>query len=496
LPRPAQAADISQLKDSRVAALQGKIRRARIFAAYEQLAAIYERAGYYEQASALLREEAAAYRAKGLTDAAIIKEMRAAELDTDLHVLVDTPGSARAAGGLYTGASLEPVLGCYSGAFIDRDDGLGEAFLADGQLHRSPAQFAAVTGRNPGSLFIYLSYGRPFPAAWVRRLKAANVIPQIAWEPANLNQVRDDAYLRRFAEDLKAADWPVFIRFASEMNGYWTPYHGNPSLYRQKFRLVHRILHEATPQVATIWCVNNPPLANAFDYYPGDDGCDWVGVNFYSVPWHENNRQRPAFTENPLALLEPIYQRYAKRKPIAICEYAASHQAALDMKPIPDFAEEKLSLVYGALPLLYPRVKLIDWFDMNTMRYPMPGKTLNDYLLTEDKQVLSAWQRETAHPAYLTARELLGDPIPPIEKPLQDAQCGTSATVRVWTKTHSSQSRLWVELDGKLIYGFRKTGAHTVPLENLIAGKHTLRALLYDDQSRFRTASTAVFTVK
>src|SRR5690606_26333908 len=163
---------------------------------------------------------------------------------------------------------------------------------------------------------------------------------QIAWEPKNLNDVQDNKYLRDCARFLRKLDWPVFIRFAGEMNGAWTPYHRDPIAYRNKFRLVHKVLTSTAPKVATIWAVNSIPLENIPRYYPGDDGCDWVGINLYSVPFYDNNRNRPAFQDDPLTLIEPIYARYAARKPIAIGEYAASHQAALDKVLRTDFAVE------------------------------------------------------------------------------------------------------------------------------------------------------------
>jgi hypothetical protein len=117
-------------------------------------------------------------------------------------------------------------------------------------------------------------------------------------------------------------------------------------------------------------------------YYPGDDGCDWVGINLYSVAYYDNNPRRPAFQDNPLALIDPIYKMYAARKPIAICEYAASHMAAVDRKPRVGLAVEKMSLLYGALPRLYPRIKMIDWFNMNNLLNARPGRQLNNYSLT------------------------------------------------------------------------------------------------------------------
>jgi hypothetical protein len=300
-------------------------------------------------------------------------------------------------------ARLEPAAGSYIGAFIDRDDELGESFFDENhQTHHSSRDWAQLVGKPHSSYFMYLRYGQRFPHAWVQHLKENGAIPHIAWEPTSLAQVKDDAYLRDFAREAARANWPIFFRFASEMNGFWTPYHGNPALYRQKFRLVHQTLHKYAPLAATIWCVGNPPLGNVMQYYPGDDGCDWVGVNFYSVPFVENDRRRPAFDHNPLSLLEPVYRMFAARKPIAICEYAASHQAGVDRVSRPEFAESKLLTLYGSLPRLYPRVKLVNWFSMNSIRYSVPGKTLSNYSLGENSRVLAAYRRVVAEPYFLS----------------------------------------------------------------------------------------------
>ncbi|RYG68708.1 hypothetical protein EON80_11090, partial [bacterium] len=421
------------LKDPRIPDLQRKIDRAKIFGAYDGLIDIYKKNGLFDAAAQLERAQVPLYEKKKLKDAAIIHANNAGSLDNQLELYADVTTTAKGAGKLYTGAPLEPVLGCYSGAFIDRDDTLGAGFqTANWQTHRTPEQFLAKSGRLPGSLFIYLQYGRPFPTEWVLKLKEANVIPHIAWEPKSLAAVQNDDYLHGFARAAREADWPVFIRFASEMNGFWTPYNGNPKLYREKFRLVHRILHQHAPRLATIWCVNNPPLANALDYYPGDDACDWVGVNLYSVPFHENRRDKPAFDESPLALLDPIYNRFAVKKPIAICEFAAAHQSAVDMKVIPDFAIDKINQLYGALPLKYPRVKMINWFNMDTIKYPTPGKSRNNYLLMKHPRVIKAWREATGSAHFLTGYQRLADQLPPLARPLNTQKLTGRVRVRVW----------------------------------------------------------------
>lgn len=482
--------------DPRIPALQAKIQRARVFGAYRDLIEIYKRAGWYDEAARLHLEQAPLYEKRGFTDAALIQRNEARNLQSELQVFSDVQLPAQALGRLSTGAPAEPIHGCYLGAFIDRDDSLGPTFFDENyQSHRSPEQFFGATGRLPGSLFMYIAYGQPFPRAWLERLKHAGCIPHLAWEPASLGQVKDDEYLNSFAKGLRALDWPVFIRFASEMNGRWTPYYGNPALYRQKFRLVNQVLHRHAPRVATVWCVNNPPWNNAYAYYPGDDGCDWVGVNFYSVAYHENDRSQPGFEENPLALLDPIYNRYASKKPIAICEFAASHQSTVEARPHDQFAIDKMKLVYGALPLLYPRVKLIDWFDMNTIKYPSPGKTRSNYVLTEKPRILRSWREATDHPFYLSQYQHLGDKLPPVARPLNRLTVPNGATIRLWARTFDPRARVFVALDDKMVASSEASGAIAFKL-NATPGSHVMTAYLYDSKRRFQRQTSAAFTVR
>ena len=346
-------------RDATIAQLEAKNAKFPTFAVYEKLAEHYLQLGNNAQAARIYRIEAALYRRKGLTDAAQILENRAAQNETVVRVFARRPDAPDN----YSGAPLEPKRGAYIGAFIDRDDALQVLFPGDNfQTHRFPSEFESRAGRRLGSVFTYVKWGN-FPRKWLQMCKEQGVIPQIAWEPDDLNQVQDDAYLRDCEQFLGELNWPVWVRFAGEMNGDWTPYHGNPQLYKEKFALVHRVLHGGNARVATVWCVNSIPLDNIHDYYPGDANCDWVGVNLYSAPFADNDRTREAFRQSPLTLLDPIYRKYGARKPIAICEYAASHQSKVDRVMRPDFAVEKMSLLYGALPLLYPRVKMISWFD-------------------------------------------------------------------------------------------------------------------------------------
>ncbi|MCX7597690.1 MAG: glycosyl hydrolase, partial [Armatimonadetes bacterium] len=209
----------------------------------------------------------------------------------------------------------EPAYGCYIGAYVELDPTVkGDV---DG--------FERLVGKKHLSYFRYVGYGQPFPFAWVKELKARGQVPHIAWEPnQGLDAVQDDEYLRGWAEAARRADVPIFLRFASEMNGNWQAWSGDPALYVEKWRLVYRVMHQIAPKVIMVWCPFAVPQGSITSYYPGDEYVDWVGVNIYSVKRHDGDPNKIA-GQDPRDLLRYVYKLYAPRKPIAICEYAATH---------------------------------------------------------------------------------------------------------------------------------------------------------------------------
>ena len=464
------------VSDVGITAIKTKLSRYPTSAGYRRLAERSIQLQMFPEAVAAFKSEAAIYRKKGLNDAALIVENKAARYETQLLIFEERAPTSNEMKKLDTRARLEPKSGIYLGAFIDRDDRLKEIFRGvNYQIHRHPQEFAQLVGKPHASHFTYVAYGRPAPRAWLEMCKRENVIPHIAWEPKSLKEVKDDKYLQDFAKALRDLEWPVFIRFAGEMNGFWTPYHKDPILYRVKFRLVHQVLHRYAPRAATIWCVNSVPSQTIANYYPGDDGCDWVGVNFYNAPFYDNDVRRSALLDSPLSLLDPVYKRYAARKPIAICEYGASHMAAVDKKLRNEFAIEKMTLLYGALPRLYPRVKMINWFNSDNLKHAKVGRQLNNYSLTEQEKILSAYQKLVA-PSYFLG-EIPGEILNADKasagfvkahfsmRANQDAS--TSNQWSMWVKTYVARPKVFFAVGKKIIYAGQGNGAHTLNLDQL-----------------------------
>jgi hypothetical protein len=306
-------------------------------------------------------------------------------------------------------AKFEPAKGCYLGAFVMSDENVG----------KDMGTWEETVGKGHASYLRYVGYGQPFPAEWVKQVRRVGAVPNLAFEPNDgLKDVKDSDYLRNFARTAAASGGPVFLRFASEMNGNWTAYHGNPKVYREKFQMVARIFHQEAPNVAMVWTPYCMPNDKIPYYYPGDAAVDWVGVNIYSVHHHNGRRTLPAGHEDPTRLLEPIYRRYAARKPIQISEYAATTFCRACKTAMPAFAIAKMQKMYGSLPTRFPRVKMIYWFSWDTIA---SGAAENNYSVASNEQVLATYRNLVRQPYFLArlpqaparAKEAANPLIPP-----------------------------------------------------------------------------------
>jgi len=293
----------------------------------------------------------------------------------------------------YQLAKYEPQKGVYLGAYV----------LQDSTINYDMARFNELTGKKHASFFKYVGYGQPCPEDWLEDVREVGAVPHIAWEPNDgLDVVQDDTYLRTFARKLKEYGEPVFLRFASEMNGDWTAYHGDPEKYIEKWRLVHNVMEEEAPNVMMVWTVFTFPQATIMEYYPGDEYVDWVGVNIYNVIYHNNNPKQRADHEDPLELLDYVYNTFSERKPIQISEFGATHFTITDNKEYVDFAIAKITRMYEGLKTKYPRVKSIFYFDVNNLVDGVAGRRINNYAITDNEKILNTYAKLINNSHYLS----------------------------------------------------------------------------------------------
>jgi hypothetical protein len=293
----------------------------------------------------------------------------------------------------YKLAKYEPRQGLYIGAYV----------LQDSLINYDMAKFNELTGKKHASFFRYVGYGQPFPEDWFRDLQEVGAVPHIAWEPNDgLDVVQDDTYLRTFARKLNESGVPVFLRFASEMNGDWTAYSGDPEKYIEKWRLVHDVMAEEAPNVMMVWTVFTFPQSTILTYYPGDEYVDWVGVNIYNVVYHNDSIRHRADHEDPLELLDYVYNTFSERKPIQISEYGATHFTITDNMEYVDFAIAKITRMYEGLKTRYPRVKSIFYFDVNNIVDGVANRQINNYALTDNEEILTTYAGLISNTHYLS----------------------------------------------------------------------------------------------
>ena len=420
-------------------------------------------------------------------------------------------------------AKFEPAQGCYIGAFILRDS------YVKGNI---PA-FEDLTKKKHASYFTYVGYGRPFPAEWFGDVVKNGAAPHIAFEPNDgLEEVKDSAYLRAWARDAARTRRPIFLRWASEMNGPWTKYGGNPALYKEKFALVSRLMKEEAPNVAMVWTPFAEPAKLIPDYYPGDQWVDWVGVNIYSVYVHDGNANRPSFDEDPVDFLKTVYDLYGARKPVHISEYAATIWCKGTGQETVEWAIEKAKRFYGALRDDYPRVKSVNWFCLDTVQ---AGLANNNYSLLADGRMLATYRQLVADPHFLSrvyfdpnewktpvkAGTTLGNSGLTLRGPGDDDILATNGVIAATIQEPflrglkngdviSSDLELWAQLplgtrargiiwkvDGQTI-AIKNTQPFRVTVERqrLIEGRHTAQVIVLGLDGTQSQSSTVTFTIE
>ena len=166
-------------------------------------------------------------------------------------------------------------------------------------------RFEADAGQRASLVGYYVQWTHAdFDPAAASAIRARGSTPMITWEPwdptkgldqptyrlANISSGAFDAYITRWAQQIKAWGQPLHLRFAHEMNGDWYPWservNGNSSGdYAPAWRHVRGIFRTVgADNVTWVWSPNVDyrgaiPLGGV---YPGDADVDRVGVDGYN----------------------------------------------------------------------------------------------------------------------------------------------------------------------------------------------------------------------
>lgn len=236
--------------------------------------------------------------------------------------------------------------------------------------------------------------------SWIDAVIENNAIPHIALEPNNiafngvtvkgLDLVQEDEYLISLAKKLGEYNTPIFLRYASEMNGAWsTGYHGDPKKYIEKWKIIHDTMEKYAPNVVMIWVPNDEPAQLSDIYYPGDQYVDWVGVNTYHPMYSGNDINKPVKDLDQTTKIDYFYQKYAHKKPMFIGEYGTAHHTTVDNNANNvSYSIKNMESFYTKIKNEYPRIKAIYYFNVNTQEdgsIPEKARRIRNYSLTDER---------------------------------------------------------------------------------------------------------------
>ena len=362
---------------------------------YKNIGLSNAKIGDFDLAEKYWMKEAEYWKKKGYSQDAVAAERKAYLIRNQIRLFTSVNAS-EAGNKLYHGVKYEPTVGAMLGAFAADD--LAVENPSQNRFHS--IEYPAMTEKSHAGYLYYFSYGDKMDKMknYAKKLKEIGGVMQIGIEPlGGIDKVNDDEYLEYFVQTIKDMEIPVFVRFANEMNdptSKW--YFKDPNVYIQKFRMVANKVHVQVPNAVMVWAPLYFPPDNITKYYPGDNYVDWVGVSIYRQYHPEldplgKNVDRAKYIDH----FNTIYKLYADKKPIFVSEGGVSYQYDRNGNDITNFAVKELGDYYAYMPMLYPKLKAIFYFDENVK------SKYTRYMLSTNSALLETYKKGIKDAFYL-----------------------------------------------------------------------------------------------
>eukprot|EP00898_Chlorokybus_atmophyticus_P002209 jgi/Chlat1/298/Chrsp1S08782 len=321
--------------------------------------------------------------------------------------------------------------------------------------------YEAQLGLTPAAYVIFIEFPlQDSDVALLRgffaKLAPLGALAVVTAEPVSGLSLVSEPECRRLGTELAGAERAgvggVVVRFAHEMNGSWYPWSQRPGEYREKFRLLAKVIKEMTCRTAMLWAPNNGggyPFSggvyecrkgecddfNLLDtdgdgvltmaddmyepYYPGDDATDWVGMTIYhwglKYPWGENH-----FTgtyngsDGDQTAVPDFYATYSGEdsvhaKPFAIPETGAFFNTEYYGPGDDEFSIKQawwiqVFNVYGDnsyavdISVHFPRIHMINWFDWKKSEQEAYGGDIVDWSISLNPSIRDAFKSYITRP--------------------------------------------------------------------------------------------------
>lgn len=353
---------------------------------YQDIALAYERREDFDSAAYYYEKYLPYGEQLGWDDGVRIAEAKIDCFKTIIDLYVETDTNS-----VWYGAKNEPTSGVLYGKATDTID------------------------ENDSMILIYSEFGEPL-SGWCKNMliKAAErgMAVELAWnfpqEGYTASAVPDmTEYIQSFLYDVKefSSQIPIYLRIGAEVD-VWTN-RCEPEVFVAAYRAIAEQARNIIPDAALVWSVNYVSGwdVNVDEYYPGDEYVDWVGISAYMVRYFQDKLYEKddrideiLFTAgraaDPVFMVKKIVETYGDRKPIMIAECGASHTNA-HFGDTTEWATKRLREAYGYLPMVYPQIKLMAYFNNKI------ASESNDYSLKNSAVLQETFAAATSAPAFI-----------------------------------------------------------------------------------------------
>ncbi len=198
----------------------------------------------------------------------------------------------------------------------------------------------------------------------------------------------------------------VLLRFGAEFNVWENQ--ANPEEYKAAYRYVSDYFHRNNPNVAMVW---SPGAVSVWgmdmnDFYPGDEYVDWVGVSLYMTKYFIGNPNAPDYEQayfktgiycDPVLLINEVIEKYGDRKPVMLSESGVSHHTSSSYltENTTDWADRKMQEYLYYLPMMYPQIKFIAYFDTYV------NNEMNNYALVQNKTLQTCFAEISKYSRFI-----------------------------------------------------------------------------------------------
>jgi len=200
-----------------------------------------------------------------------------------------------------------------------------------------------------------------------------------------------DREIRWLAEQVKACDFPVFLRPGFEFGPYGYMEQMTGMVSREHYvpmfrRFVDIFRDQRVENVIWVWsAVGVESYDYWMDYYPGDDYVDWFGINF--------------FAKHQIAGAGPFLAEAKRRgKPVVICESAPAFEGGVaDPDVWQHFFEPYFSLISAS-----PNIKAMVYVNLDWSALPGgPFRHWPDSRVQIVPDVLAAYRQAISDPRFI-----------------------------------------------------------------------------------------------